>query len=1637
MKTRIRTRISLLLVVAMLFSLLTPVTMLTVAGDNPPEDEKNLVWEVADFNGATTIGAGSSNRNIVVSGNDETLGFGLSTSTTSAITFVDGYMKYSPASNYRIEMYVKDGGTPNSSDRNPSEAGFVPTVSQLYRLEFDAELTPGGDPLPKCEMYLAGGTRKDATRIPGTSTYYYEFIYTEGLFANGNSGQNWNSKVFAALLPFNTSSPGTVYLSKFKIFEILCPVCHAGPCVCPCAYGCPTPGCKGECRCETCRQYPCEYEGIDCDECGNPFCQCRYACLDELLVHWDFNNTDWDDDLPKAVGPQDNPVNPGGLDALANYGANAELKKSNIYRHHDVKYFSGVADSGNPYNNSQDLKHMDVADMTTISGTTPRPLDTTGGNWLRTGGWSTAENYIYMSFNTTGCEDLILTYDLFATSTSTPAALKLQYSYDRDNWIDIDDFSTRDASGNVSRLIKRREHLPVAVYNKEEVYIRWFGQSNSTSGRLEFRNIQLVSNSKNANPPDPVETTFTHINLAPGKNATEIGFAWFTPKGCVPTTDEFSILQIAKAADLVDGKMPSDARKIYTKSATGSSRYDTNKVTATNLAASTEYAYQVGYDTGTAEEWSKVYKFNTQNPNGKHSVMVVGDPQVSGSDANWKATLAWAAEKQAKDAAFILTAGDHTEDANNHLQAEGYSSPNELRSYPVAAAYGNHDHQMSTEFTEKIRYLPLMYNWPDNMKRVQEAGGFDGFDYYFVYGDVLYIMLDSNIKNVATHRPNIQAAVNAHPDTKWRVAVFHHDIYGGSRHAGSYYGDSAQMQKDWSPLMSQFDIDIVYNGHDHLYARSYLYENNAKQKNQMTATFDQDLGVKSPSAVVLPKGTQYFALATPGSKFYPLEEQEWIAYAEDQSSLPEFTVMTIDGDDVVVDTYRRTNDEDFKIVESMTLRKKATRDDLEKMIPGAKAITRGSITDGWDDFQAAIAAAELVVDNAAATDDQIHNIYTNVYEKYFTLTLATDRAILRNLITDVTNKLKTSKEGLYAGQYARGSKAILEGVLKSAVVVNEKRYPTVEESAEAVSALQAALATFNEGVSTKAIPWKSTHTITETGNSTVDLIGWMTETKTMLTGDGFERYDSNLTKKDFAKDSNDGQRTDPSYGPYNASGGRGNTVDGGGHISKTHIGQWIRYELDVEKEGSYEIKLGARNEQTAPQTIFVRDINQNILSTFVVPPGHESEVEWADAELVTADKEIYLAKGKNVIELYFKNNGLLVTNNGNYTDGADVDILSLTRKGDGTAPAPFKVNDEENGIYYLTSSPLPPLAGSTSHSQRGWGSRNYESTGNPKGDVPERIMKAATHLVLELAGDAMPTGNNLQLVVQTDGDGMNWRQTDIKTANLEGIPAVEAKEAKPRTMYTLAQEASDAIPAVPGHYNAETGNIEIFFSDVILAEQAEALKQIETDGWIAICYYSTGWNELNVMRAYLKYDKNTVEPPCPRCGDEKMCSFCPEHFACDKLCPTCKTCGLCTLVCEFKGTHPTQTTGGGGTTPPPPVGVCKKGPGDSACMRYDCDICNKDKANLILGDILGNGDITIFDAMEILMYLVKVSDCVILKGNDNVTAEQALKAAIISKEGIEKGEPTIFCFIEILLYLVKMPDIAITGEHIAPAPPKA
>ncbi|MCL2801137.1 MAG: metallophosphoesterase [Treponema sp.] len=901
------------------------------------------------------------------------------------------------------------------------------------------------------------------------------------------------------------------------------------------------------------------------------------------------------------------------------------------------------------------------------------------------------------------------------------------------------------------------------------------------------------------------ETIFTHISLAPGANPSQMGFAWFTPKGFTNT----SILQLVKRSELVNRAMPENPNVFRGASGAGSSLFDTNKVTVTGLESNTEYAYRVG----NGSEWSRIYTFKTQNPNGVHRIIAVSDPQIAGErDVPFWQNTARLAVERAPDAAFILIAGDLVDYANDINEYTGYLAPRELRSYPVMAAPGNHDlDAFMRQNLEQVAYMPLIYQWPNGQFIRQDP--FSGWNYYFSYGNTLYISLNSSIKNVEDHRAFMQRAIASHPNAAWRVANFHHDIYGVGDHAGSGYGDSAAMQSDWSPFLDEFNIDIVFNGHDHIYARSFFIKGDEIQKYQMPAVLEQDITQANPAgAYILPTGTLYISLSTAGTKFYDPEMQNWVAYTPGRLNVQEYTIMTVDGINLILETYRVDTNEK---TDSITLRKTANLQDLQSLIAGCEAVERGDILEpGWAAFQAEIARAKTA---AVSNRNTEHNAYMALYEAYYKLEVSTDKTALNALITRVAEKLDTATEGLWAGQYPVGSKAELKRAYDPAYIVNENRLATQAQTDSVFASLNAVFTAFESRVSSIPMPWVYVHEIKAEGINTVDLLDWMDDGRTYVLGtEPRIRYFTHHTKQEFANDNFGGPRSEP-FAPANGAGGRGVSK---GHITKTHIGEWIRYELNVEQAGRYRVRLGASNATAVAQRVLLRDLNQQTLAQFIVPANTPVPSSgWEGAGLIQGSGLVSMPAGKFVVELFFVNDGVNINTRDNnpYPDGADFDILTfeLIEAREHLLPVGHLASNNEYRLPFI-----PELAAGAAPRQRGWGTPDYTDEWGNNGTVPVEVLKAATYLVLFVAAP-LPTHGGVIIQIQIQSDTISeWRDNNF---------------------------TADDIAS----FSKEDGWIFIPLSRLT---NFDTWRSMESSGRLNVSYYNTGWDEINLLSAYLLLD---------------------------------------------------------------------------------------------------------------------------------------------------------------------------------------
>ena len=416
------------------------------------------------------------------------------------------------------------------------------------------------------------------------------------------------------------------------------------------------------------------------------------------------------------------------------------------------------------------------------------------------------------------------------------------------------------------------------------------------------------------------ETHSDNVMLTPGVNERSLNFAWYSVEKGNPQ------VRVSTKEDMSDAVVFNGTATDINKTNGFATYKAANKVSVANFFnENSTYYYQTSVN-GT--DWSAATTYATHSFSDFKAILV-GDPQIGASGSNGQGTkddldvaqntYAWQntlnnAFAKVPDANFILSAGDQINQASTEpgkdgkfddytireQEYAGYTYPSQMRNVPVATTIGNHE--------SKGDDYSLHYNNPNETKLgMTTSGG----DYYYSYGNTLFISLNSNNRNMEEHRKAMQAAKDSDPDAVWTVVMFHHDIYGtGAPHSEV---DGANLRILFAPLMDEFDVDVCFNGHDHSYARSYQIEDG-----KVLPTDGITDG--ADGSCVDPDGTLYVAAGSAtGSKFYDLQQTKQYYLADRNGErTPSYSVVEVNGNTLSLKTY---DDQGNKYAKDVTITK--------------------------------------------------------------------------------------------------------------------------------------------------------------------------------------------------------------------------------------------------------------------------------------------------------------------------------------------------------------------------------------------------------------------------------------------------------------------------------------------------------------------------------------------------------------------------------------------------------------------------------------------------------------------------------------------------------------------------------------------
>ena len=261
------------------------------------------------------------------------------------------------------------------------------------------------------------------------------------------------------------------------------------------------------------------------------------------------------------------------------------------------------------------------------------------------------------------------------------------------------------------------------------------------------------------------------------------------------------------------------------------------------LEPDTAYTYSVGDgNAGGMSPWN-VVRTGPRRSADTH-LIYLGDPQCGLE--RWGRMLADAIRRHPETGA-ILIAGDLVDRGNERSNWDHFflRAAGVFERVPVMPAVGNHEY-----LDQGPRLYRALFALPAN----GPAGVDPGLVYSFEYGEAFVAVLDSTL---AVSRPSEAARQAewldgqlARTDCRWKLVMFHHPLY-----ASHTKRENLALRDAWLPVIDRHRVDLVLQGHDHAYLRTYPMRANRR--------------VGSPA-----EGTVY-VVSVSGDKFYDQDPRDY------------------------------------------------------------------------------------------------------------------------------------------------------------------------------------------------------------------------------------------------------------------------------------------------------------------------------------------------------------------------------------------------------------------------------------------------------------------------------------------------------------------------------------------------------------------------------------------------------------------------------------------------------------------------------------------------------------------------------------------------------------------------------------------
>lgn len=571
-----------------------------------------------------------------------------------------------------------------------------------------------------------------------------------------------------------------------------------------------------------------------------------------------------------------------------------------------------------------------------------------------------------------------------------------------------------------------------------------------TNGEYGKKNGEYANHNLKA-----ITTPIKNIVVNNGKNENELAITWFA-KG-----------DVTESRLVFDGKEyePIRARK------TGDVNDYSTYTAIVDITPGKTYSYYV--KSGSYKSDTYTIKTKALGKNNEFKVGYFGDPQMGSGDSVWdskglnkntqakvdqdKVDFAKTINKARElDPHFYLSMGDNVEIANYEGEYDYFLDNDLFKDSIFSTVVGNHEtyvddksgSQRNTVFSDHF-HLPNESKL-GSISKINEDGTayYISGDYYYSYGDTLFLNINSNVNDSKEHEAFIKDAIakatkERGKNFSWKVVSFHHAPYSTATHTSDT--DILQRRHELVRIFNENGIDIVLNGHDHIYTRTGqmvageqvlsfedAYGTDPKNENAgindgFSKTYNNKVykdnkvvvdGIKldyDQKEVTNPRGTLFLTMSTSaGSKFYnPIGEDQWFVNRslDDRSQLFSsltfsknlFNVQTMNPYGEIVDFYTIRKTDDF--IENPAINNEFSKAKLEVFIKEAKNNKPVDEESNIELYKLAIERAEEVL-NATFTSQEEVDAAIKVLETR----LSNVEFIAENTVDNKVDNKKTAKQ---------------------------------------------------------------------------------------------------------------------------------------------------------------------------------------------------------------------------------------------------------------------------------------------------------------------------------------------------------------------------------------------------------------------------------------------------------------------------------------------------------------------------------------------------------------------------------------------------------------------------------------------------